>query len=216
MDNNKKRLLIGVSAIAAAAFFVVLLIVGIVYSGGAFTKVMLVITSVLMLLFAVELGYFYLLSAETVPNYFLFNSNTNRNIPVSKLTFQIVNVRMNRYLSRYAPSEGKLWTDKILDDVSIDISDAYKPLVAYKLLYDLAERDVDAAWKCFEFASAQTVEFVAAGLEMNGDDQFAKALRKMKSATPINLVALRDMLVKNKRYLQGKMFKYTVQNINKF
>ena len=216
MDNRKKRLLTGVSAIVAAVLFVVLLIIGLAYSGGAFAKVMLIVTSLFVLFFAFELGYFYLLSAETVPNYFLFNSNTNRNIPVSKLTFQIVNVRMNRYLSGYASSEGKLWTDKVLDDPSIDISDAFKPLVAYKLLFDLAERDVDSAWRCFELASAQTVEFIAAGLEINGDDQFAKALRKMKSATPINLAAFKDMLIKNKRYLQGKMFKYTVQNITKF
>ena len=216
MDNNKTRLLIGISAIAAAVLFVVLLIIGIVYSGGAFAKTMLILVSVFMLLFAFELGYLYLLSVNTVPNYFLFNSNLNRNLPVSNLTFQTVNVRMNRYLSRFAPSEGKLWTDKILDNPSIDMEEAFKPLVAYKLLYDLAERDVDAAWRCFELASAQTVEFIAAGLEINGDDKFAKALRKMKSATPINLPAFKDLLIKNKRYLQGRMFKYAVQNINKF
>ncbi len=216
MDNKQKKQIIAILAIAAAALFVIFLIIGIVYSGSAFTKTILLLISVVSLVFALLLGYLFLLSDEVVPNYFLFNANANRNIPVSKLTFQNVNVRMNRYLSKYASSEGKLWTDKILEDPELDMGDAYKPLVAYKLLFDLAERDFEAGWKCFELASAQTVEFIAAGLEANGDAEFAKALRKIKNTTPVNLAHLRDLLIKNKRYLQGRMYKYTTQNIDKF
>ena len=216
MDNKKKRLILLISAAVAFALFITFLVIGIAYSGSMFSKIVLIVISVLVLLLALELIYLWVLSVEVVPNYFLFNGNVNRNMPVSKLTFQTVNVRMNRYLAGYAQSEGKLWTDKVLDDPSIEMEEAFKPLVAYKLLFDLAERDVEAAWKCFELASAQTVEFIAVGLEMNGDGEFAKALRKIKSGTPVDLARLRDLLIKNKRYLQGKMFKYVTQNINKF
>lgn len=217
MDKGKRnRLIVGIASIIAAILFVVFLVVGITYNAGAFAKTALIVISVLVLFFAVELAYLWLLLEETSPNYFLFNSNTNRNISPSKLTFQNINVRMNRYLSHYAASEGKLWTDKVLDDPALDMDDAFKPLVAYKLLFDLAERDFETGWKCFELASAETVEFIAAGLEMNGDVDFAKAIRKIKNTPPVNLAHIRDLLVKNKRYLQNKMFRYTVDNINKF
>lgn len=216
MDNEKKRLLVLIGAVAAALLFVVFLIIGIAYSGGAFAKTVLILISVLVLALALELAYIFILSQNVVPNYFLFNGNLNRNMPLDKLTFQVIDVRMNRYLSGYATSEGKLWTDKILDDPAIKMEEHYKPLVAYKLLFDLAERDIDAAWKCFELASAQTVEFIAAGLEACGDGEFAKALRKIKSTTPVDLARLRDLLLKNKKYLQGRIFKYVKQNIAKF
>ena len=216
MDNKKKRLILLISAAVAFVLFITFLVIGIAYGGGIFVKIVLIVISVLVLLLTLELLYLWILCEEVIPNYFLFNGNINRNMPVSKLTFQIVNVRMNRYLAGYAQSEGKVWTDKVLDNPAIEMEDVFKPLVSYKLLFDLAERDVEAAWKCFELASAQTVEFIAAGLEMNGDGEFAKALRKIKNSTPVDLARLRDLLLKNKRYLQGKMFKYVTQNINRF
>ena len=216
MDKQKKRLILLISAAVAFALFITFFVIGIAYGGSIFSKIVLIVISVLILLLALELIYLWVLCEEVVPNYFLFNGNINRNMPVSKLTFQIINVRMNKYLAGYAQSEGKLWTDKVLDNPTIEMDEVFKPLVAYKLLFDLAERDVEAAWKCFELASAQTVEFIAAGLEMNADGEFAKALRKIKSTTPVDLPRLRDLLIKNKRYLQGKMFKYVTQNINKF
>ena len=216
MNNQKKSLIMLISAIVAFLLFVTFFVIGITYSGGAFAKTVLIIISVLVLLLALELFYLSLLSKDTEPNYFLFNANTNCNISVSKLTFQTINVRMNRYLAGYAASEGKLWTDKVLDNPAIEMDEAFKPLVAYKLLFDLAERDAEAAWRCFELASNKTVDFIAIGLEKNGDAEFAKALRKIKSITPVDIAHLRDMLLKNKRYLQGKMLKYVTQNINKF
>ena len=216
MNNQKKSLIMLISAVVALLLFVTFLVIGITYSGGAVAKTVLIIISVLVLLLALELFYLSLLTKDTEPNYFLFNPTTNSNMPVSKLTFQAINVRMNRYLAGYAASEGKLWTDKVLDNPAIEMDEVFKPLVAYKLLFDLADRDAEAAWKCFELASARTVEFIAIGLEKNGDVEFAKALRKIKSSAPVDLARLRDMLIKNKRYLQGKMFQYVTQNINKF
>ncbi len=213
---NKIRLTVGIAAIVAMILFVVLLIVGIVYDGGTFSKVLLIIISVLCLALSLELGYLYFLFGSTKPNYFLFNSKTNRNMSPQKLTFQIINVRMNKYLSAYAPSEGKIWTDGVFDSPYLSMDDAFKPLVAYKLFFDLAERDFDAGWKCFDLASDQTVEFLASALEMNDDHEIAKNIRQLKFSKPTNLKYVRDYLVGNKRYLQSRMHKYTMDNINLF
>ena len=217
MDQQKKvRLIVGIASIVAAVLFVVLLVVGIVYDGSGLAKALLIIISVLVLALAAELGYLFMLFADTKPNYFLFNSKSNRNISVQKLTFQTINVRMNRYLAAYAPSEGKIWTDRVFDNPYLEMDDSFKPLVAYKLLFDLAERDFDAGWKCFDLASDDTVEFIAAALEMNNDNEIAKNIRQLKMNKPTNLKYERDYLVGNRQYLQKKMFKYTVDNIDMF
>ena len=92
MDNEKKRLLVLIGAVAAALLFVVFLIIGIAYSGGAFAKTVLILISVLVLALALELAYIFILSQNVVPNYFLFNGNLNRNMPLDKLTFQVIDV----------------------------------------------------------------------------------------------------------------------------
>ncbi len=217
MSQQKKiRMIVGIAALVAAILAIVLLVVGILYSGGTLAKTLLIIISVVVLLLAFELGYLFLLFGDTKPNYFLFNSKTNRNMSVQKLTFQILNVRMNRYLAAYAPSEGKIWTDRVLDNPYIEMDDAFKPLVGYKLLFDLAERDFDAGWKCFDLASDETVEFIAAAIELNGEVDIAKNLRELKAEKPTNLKHVRDYLVGNRKYLQSKMFKYVVENVDKF
>ena len=216
MNKKTANLLVGAAGIFFAVLAVVLLVFGIVYDGGAVAKVLLFVAAVLVLALALELGYLFVLSRDTTPNFFLFNSAANRNIDVKNLDFATVNARMNKYLSSFASSEGKLWTDKILDDPHINIDDRYRPIVAYKLLFDIAEHDAEAGWRCFLVASPRTVDFIARGIEQNGDAEMAATLRRLKSAQPLNMKYVRDYLVGNKRYIQKKMYKYVIENIDKF
>ena len=215
-QQEKIKLIVLIGSIVAAILAVALLIVGIVYSGGTLAKVLIFVISFFVLALAGELGYLFMLLGNTKANYFLFNPKTNRNIAPQKLTFQIINVRMNRYLSNFASSEGKIWTDGVLDDPTLEMDDAFKPLVAYKLLFDLAERDFDAGWKCFDLASDATVEFICAALDTSADEELAKNLRDFKGVKPTNMKYVRDYLVSNRKYLQSKMFRYTADNIDKF
>ena len=176
----------------------------------------MIIVAVLSLALAGELAYLRWISGDSHPNYFLYDSRAKKNIPVQKLTFQAVNNRMNRFFAGYAPSEGKIWTDGILENPYLDMADEFKPVVAYKLLFDLAQMDVEKGWKCFEMASVATVDFVCKGLEQNGETEVAKNLRMMKAAQPFQIKYVRDYLVSNKAYLQSKMFKYVRDNIDKF
>lgn len=217
MDKKKMKLYSLIFASLAAVLFVVMLVAGILYSASAITKIVLFVIAAFVLLLAVELGFMFILFGEDKQkNYFLYDPATGRCVSPNKLTFAMVNVKMNKYLSAYATSEGKLWTDGVLADPSLAMNDVYKPLVAYKLLFDLADRDFETGWKCFAMASAKTVEFIAKGLDMNGDTAFASKLRNIKSADPVNLQLVRELLVRNKKYLQSKMLRYTLENIEKF
>ena len=216
MDRNKLKILL----VAATVFFfivaVVLLVLGMVLEISTLPKVVLIIVALLCLTLSIEFGYFTYLMIDTKPNYFLYNPQTRRNMSVQKLTFQTINARMNRFLSGYASSEGKVWNDRVFDNPYLEMPEEFKPLVAYKLLFGLAEKDSEAGWKCLENASEETVLFLTNGLELNKDSEFAAAFSNLMSQRPINIKVIRDYLVKNKRSIQSKMTKYVIDNISCF
>ena len=134
------------------------------------------------------------------PNYFLYDPSIKRNISVQKLTFDMVNAKMIRFLSNYAASEAKIWKDRVLDNPYLEMPEEFKPLVAYKLVYGLAENDTPAAWACLEGASDDTIGFICGAISKIGDTNFAMALKKSMSEKPVNMTALRASLLKNKKY----------------
>lgn len=218
MNRKKFDLIITVACALFAIVAVVLLIFGIVYDGNhTLTKVLLIVSAVLSLALAGELAYLRWFSDKgEKPNYFLYDAGAKRNVGADKLTVGIVSKRMDRYFSHYAPSEGKLWTDKILENPALEMEDEFKPLVAYKLLFDLAEKDVEKGWKCLELASYETVDTVCRFLEMNAETEIAGNIRKMKQVQPFQIKYLRDYLVSNREYIQTKMMMYVRDNIEKF
>ena len=219
MNQNKLKLVFGAGAIVSAIIAITLLLVGIIaidFGDAALVKVVVIVISLLFFALAGELAYMFLIENDSTPNYFLYNPQTKRNIPVQRLSVQLINSRMNRYLSGFASSEGKLWTDRIFDNPYLEMEDKFRPAVAYKLLYDLAERDTEQGWKCFEVASEETVEFLCASLELNYDTDMARTLRQMKNSQPLNLKYVRDYIVKNKDYLKNKLYHYVYDNIQLF
>ncbi len=218
MNKNRLKLYLGIAAGILLVAAIALLVVSIAVVDTIATRIVMIIAAVLSFIMATLLGYLILLANDTEPNYFLYNSQQKRNIPLQKLTFETVNVRMNRCLSGYAKSEGKLWTDRILEAPSLEMDDAFKPLVAYKLLYDLAAHDAENGWKCFEYASYETVDFICTALETNSDNEMADALRQMKSGLNVkcDIKYVRDYLVSNRAYLKDRMFRYVRDNIQLF
>ena len=216
MDQKRANLLLKIGFAVFAVTGVALAVFGIFYDKSVLGKVLLFVAAAVVLLLAAELFYLSMMSKTVKPNFFLYNPSTNSNASLATLTFEVANAKMNKYLARFATSEGKYWTDKVLEEQAAAIGEAFKPLVAYKLLYDIAEIDSEAGWKCFLLASEETVGYVADGVAQNGDVQLADALRQLKAAKPINMKQARDFLVGNKKYIKKKFFKYVIDNIDKF
>ena len=147
-------------------------------------------------------------------NYFLYDPVKKKNILLSKLDLSTVCVRTGRYLSRFAASEGQIWSEKVLD--TAEIHPEFKPLVAYKLLFSLADKDMDAGWKCLENASSKTIMFICEALNENSDFEFSNNFSRMMFEKPLNMNMIRDYLVRNKKYIASRMFKYVTENIEIF
>lgn len=216
MDQKKINLLLIIAAAFFAVLAIILFVFGIIYDRGALVKALLIVASVLVLALAAELAYLFLLSRNVVPNYFLFNPSLNANIPAEKLTFEMIDMRMNKYLSGFAKNEAKLWVDGVLEARAADINPKFKPIVSYKLLFDIAENDSETAWKCFLLASDMTVQYIAEGLAENNDNDMAASILQLKSTKPVNMQQTREFLVSNKKYIKKQLFEYVTNNIEKF
>ena len=215
MDRNKLKIILGIGTALSLCVGAVLLVLALALDMHVFPRIILILVSVVAVALSVELGYFTYLMMDTKPNYFLYNSQIKRNISVQNLTFQTINVRMNRFLSGYAASEGKLWNSRVLDNPYLEMPREFKPLVAYKLLYSLADKDAEAGWGCLENASEETLLFIYNGLNMNNDKDFALNFAQLVKR-PMNINTVRDYLIRNKRYMQSKMTKYVIENIDIF
>ena len=216
MEQNKSKLLLLGAAAASAVFSLALLVFAIIYDDSDFAKFMLFLAAFSLLLIGTEVAYFFVLMRNVKPNYFLFNSSFNINMSPSKLTFDIVDRKTNRYLAAFARSEAKVWTDGVLESNRGAIPHEFRPVIAYKLLFDMAESDSEGAWKCFVLASQKTVDCIAEGVAQNGDVQLAAAIRQLKAANPINMKQTREFLISNKPYIKKKLFRYVLDNIDKF
>ena len=214
-QNNLRKIFIIICA-ALAVIGVSLLCVGVFVIDMTFFKVMTIIIGALFILACAEFGYMAYVEKEIKPNFFLYDVQTKKNIPLEKMDFNVINRKLNGYLRTLAASEGKIWTDRVLENSSNGIEDKFKPAIAYRLLFGLADKDMDQGWKCFELASPETVEYICKALDANGDTEVSRTLRHLKAANPVNLKYVRDYLVNNKSYLRTKLCNYVYDNINQF
>lgn len=214
MDRKKVKLIVGIAAIASAVISIVLFIITFVAGLQPPSSVLLGLLAGCCLLLAAELVYMFMRNTGEQANYFLYDPSSKKNVSISKLSYAVVNARTGRYLSHYAQSEGKIWNERVLDDADID--EEFKPLIAYKLLISLAEKDVDAGWRCLENASNKTVIFLCDALSANSDFEFSNNFGKMMAEKPLNMPMVRDYLVRNKKYMQSRMLKYVVDNVDLF
>ncbi|MBR6781692.1 MAG: hypothetical protein IKM33_00645 [Clostridia bacterium] len=197
------------------------LLLFLVPGAAAFFKVCMVIISILFVLMGLGLLYVLYLGRDNNPNFFLYDTKTRRNISSEELTFDRVNSRMSYFLTTLSTSQEKLWRDNILADNGtgrFGVNDVYRPLTAYKMLYDLAELDRPEGWALFLCATPATIETLLDALEENGEEAMSKALyHAYTSASGSNDVEwLRDFLSGNAKYIRRRMLGYVQKNIDWF
>jgi glucan phosphoethanolaminetransferase (alkaline phosphatase superfamily) len=97
-QNEKIKRLMPLAMLLIAFLSLIAAIIVLVSAASAdasYKKVLLRISAVLFfILMALALYYFYL-TRESDPNFFLFDQSTRKNIPVDQLTFSVVNERMD-------------------------------------------------------------------------------------------------------------------------
>ncbi len=219
-----KNNLLLIMSIAAGVLIlggVALIVLALTLANTAFYKVMFIIMSVVMVLLGCVVTYFVLLVKDNgfedeEPNLFLYDSETERNLSVDALTFDLVNKRMAFFMSRISSSIKEIWTDNVFDnEEAFDGVDELKTLLAYKMVYDLADKDAPALWQLYLNADSELIADIQENIANNGDE-FGKYIVKLHATANGNYEKSRKFLADNKAYLENKMFNCAKRNIEKF
>ena len=218
---NWKRILPIVLWVAMAVFAVgaiLLLAVAVPRSDATYKTVLSVICAVLMLLLALLIGAYQWLSRDTYPNFFLFDRQKKRNIPVEKLGFKQIDERMKFLLTQISNEPADLWMGDVLlfENEKFGYKSVYKPLVAYMMLYNLGEQKPDSAdWNFLKTAPQENLEAIYEALERAGDKRLADALRLVLERSD-NDEKVKAFLRKNLGYIRNKMVNYVGRHIEAF
>ena len=189
-------------------------------AASVFFKVCLAIISILCILMGVGLLFCLYLGRDNDPNFFLYDTKTARNIPEDELDFERINNRMSYFMTTITTSVENLWTDNALDSDPdrFGVNGVYKPLAAYKMIYDLAEIDTPAGWRLFLNATPATISTLTDTLRASGEEAMAKTLIKAynSASNSDDYEWISDFLKGNKPYISRRMTAYVRKNMEWF
>ena len=219
--NNKKLLPVYVGgAVLSLILGIVVFAVVVAQATSAFFATMGSIIGVLAILEALAIGLFILLSFDGDANFFLYDRKTGRNLSEDELTFDRLNARMGYYMTLIAASQEQMWERNVLDrdDARFGENEVYKPLTAYKMLYDLAELDRPEAWELFTGAAPETITTLCRVLRSCGEEQMSDALMDAyEGADSVDDIAwIRDFVKGNAKYIRRRMREYVLKHIDEF
>ncbi len=180
-------------------------------------KVFYMISAVLIVVLIGLLGYLLFLGRDKEHNYFLYDKKLGKNIPLEDLRFSIVNERMDAYIVANFESSDRLWSGSTwTTGTGFGSNGEYRGLIAYKMLYDLAERDKPDQWARFANAPSETVSRLCDALSRSGEKNLAQKLMYIRQNCGHEIAPLRSLLLGNKKYLASKMTGLVRRNIEWF
>ena len=218
MDLKKKMPLF--MMIAAGISFIgalLILIIALPASNATYKTVLEVIISCFMILLALLLAAYVWVIRDVEPNFFLFDRTKKKNIPVEELTFTIVNERMNFFLTLISDSPEDLWYRNALErDSKMGPRRIYRPLLAYKMLYDLADKNTESYWNYLITSPEDTINSVCNALTQGGEHELVKVFRYLMENYRQSPEKIKDFICGNERYFRARMKSYIQKNIEFF
>jgi hypothetical protein len=219
---NLKKLLPTLLAVACVIFLaaaILLFAVAVPRADLPYKSILSVICAILLLILAGLCAWYVWLSRDNYPNFFLWDRRAKRNIPVDKLKFGRVSECMSFLICQLADTPEELWKGEVLlhEDDKFGYRSVYKPLVAYKMLYDLGEQSADSAyWNFFREAPAANINAICEVLERAGEKKMVQAFRLIIEKNPKDNAKIKEFLSRNLGYIRSKMVKYVVKHIELF
>ncbi len=220
MDSLKKNLstillVAGVVCLLIAVVIAVATITGWSNNVGLI-NVMLMIAAALFLALGGLVMYLAVISATVTKHFFLYDKNSGKNLRPSELTFDMVNKRMTYFMTRMASSERQAWSANIVgsEDERFGKNDVYRPLMAYKMIYDLTEHNSPDYWRLFAKADVAVISSICDALTENGDAQLGATLVFLREHHADNIDKISRFFMDNRAYMQKQMLKYVQAHVD--
>lgn len=218
METIKKYLptILLVAGAVSLLIAVVVTIVTLANWDNVFFGIMYLLAAFLFVALGGLVMYLAIISATVTRHFFLYDKNLGKNIKPSELTFEIVNKRMTYFMTRMASSERQVWTANIVgsDDERFGKNDVYRPLMAYKMIYDLTEHNSPAYWQLFAKADVAIISSICDALSDNDDAQLGATLVFLREHHAGNLDKISHFFMDNRAYMQKQMVRYVQANVD--
>lgn len=217
--NSKKLLnifLIVIAVLCLVAAVVLLILAGTDAVG--YKRWLYIVVGIILLVLFVLIGIYWLISRKDDKNFFLYDGQTGSNIPVEALTQQMVIERMTYFINELAASPEMLWSGNVLEwNSKFGHRGVFKPLVAYKMLYDLSLQEPDSSyWEYLANASDESLGILCAALERAGEKKVVRAFQLILESEPKPGPQMKEFLNKNTAYFSSRMLWYVKTFIDCF
>ncbi|MBQ7379365.1 MAG: hypothetical protein IJW70_06745 [Clostridia bacterium] len=220
MENMKKYLPTILLVAGALSLLIAVVITVTTFAGWsnnvALINVLLLMAAVLFVALGGLVMYLAMISATVTRHFFLYDKNLGKNIKPSELTFDIVNKRMTYFMTRMASSERQVWNANIVgsEDERFGKNSVYRPLMAYKMIYDLTEHNSPEYWSIFAKADVAIVSSICDALSVNGDTQLGATLVFLREHHADNLEKISHFFMDNRAYMQKQMVRYVQSHVD--
>lgn len=150
-------------------------------------------------------------------NYFLYDAKKGESLPVTALNAERVRQGVDRYLADYQDDLLSLWEDIPRDlRARLERKEAFRPLVAYRLLLALSECDGADAQVIFAGADDRAVGYLCRAIRDNGDEDMADYIFEMKKNIERDYARVGTFFRKNHRCFEERMLRFVKRHINEF
>ena len=214
---NTKQFILGLFTLGAALVLggILILALAVPHAYAIFYKVMLAIIGVCMIIGGGICIFLAVISRDTDPHFFRYSRQLGRNIPVEDLNFERINGCMTFFIEKIAGSPEQAWEGNVFASVPTENFGTYeilKPVLAYKMLYDLARNDKDEMWEAFNAADESLINDLIDSLNKAGEQAMPAALKRAyNEAAGVSDVAwIRDFVMGNEKYIRRRMEKFVL------
>ena len=208
---KKQNILLGVVA-TIALILAIFGVVAAILTDSPLTKILIFICSALLAILALLYIIVILLSRDNVPNFFLYDEKTRKNIPIEQLDYESVAARLDAFIDRMGGVD-IFWKRRGLENGNFGVGAILRPTIVYRFLYRSAQDDNILAY--IGNSDDRTFLMFIRFLEDVGDEDMASIVQKYRyNALPDD--KFKHFLSNNQRYIQNRTMAYISKNIERF
>jgi hypothetical protein len=150
-------------------------------------------------------------------HYFLYDHRRKLNLPMSALSPDLIREKMDAYLSRYTDSVESLWQEipKKLR-LQLEADTQFLPLISYRMLLDLSEKDAPVISDIFENADSRAVGYICRAIRDAGDADLADYIFEMKKNIEESSTRIPTFFHKNHRLFEERMLRFVELHMSDF
>ena len=129
----------------------------------------------------------------------------------------LVNEGVESYLSEYVESVVDLWTEipKKLR-IQLDGDAAFRPLIAYRMLWELSDRSPSEILTFFEEADTRIIGYLCRAVKDGGEADLADYIYELKRYIERESAHIPAFFRKNRRVFEERMLRYVEKNLSAF